>query len=119
MTWKQTAVLKINNLLCNILLCYTGDTQKSFCQKNKSTHILTINKSTNDISPETNKYCFQFKSSVLKALFNRKYPIHCDTQSVELAKPQGNSLVPFAGSVPCNVKQREFDGKAAKVSAKI
>lgn len=33
MTWKQTAVLKINNLLCNILLCYTGDRQKSFCQK--------------------------------------------------------------------------------------
>lgn len=115
MTWKQTAVHKINSLLCIILLCYTGDRQK----KNKSTHILTINKSTNDISPETNKYCFQFKSSVLKALFNRKYPIHCDTQSVELAKPQGNSLVPFAGSVPCNVKQREFDGKAAKVSAKI
>lgn len=56
---------------------------------------------------------------MLKALFNGKYPIHCDTQSVELAKPQSNSLVPFAGSVPCNVKQREFDGKAAKVSAKI
>lgn len=115
MTWKQTAVHKINSLLCIILLCYTGDRQKSFCQK---INPLTFSQLTNP--PMT----FHLKQtnivfSVLKALFNRKYPIHCDTQSVELAKPQGNSLVPFAGSVPCNVKQREFDGKAAKVSAKI
>lgn len=49
-----------------------------FLLKNKFINIFINIKFINDILFEINKYCFQFKLSVLKVLFNRKYFIYCD-----------------------------------------